>query len=815
MGRDRAGRTRGRAAVAAAVLLTTALLGIAAPAQAGLSRWTPLIGLTGADGADHVRMYATGTPPTTLYAATEGDGVFRSLTDGLTWEPFSSGLDAPAARDVRVVYSGGGAIWAGTGAGLYKAVGGGSWTPVAQGAEDDPRQPRKLNASVQAVLDTLGGPLLAGTAFGGVYRSGDGGATWTPPAPSNGMPAGETVWSLTGIGPLVFAATSSGVYRSADWGASWTLASDGIPGIATVLRVIGDGTNPNIVYATTGSDGIYRSIDLGLSWQPINDGLGNLTVRGIQQFSGPSVTRLYAATGDGLWTGSTGNGPIPGAVRWRRVTQEGLGGHTIFWAVTTFLTTPGTLLAGTDGDGGFSLTFEPPSNRAAPTVLGDIQVGRVPIGLLGTWEGTPTISYERFWQICTSNSAGTCRDVDGENEIGYTIRQADFGKYLRLRVEAENDFPTPGPTKPRRESVLYGPIAASPGDLPGYNQQSAASIRVVPPGEPGLPKVGDTLEAYDWRFNPVADAGRTFFQWLRCDEDGDSCAEIRGAIGQQYTTVTEDAALRLRVRVSGANRYGTTVLQDSGATNTIIPDPATALTPPTLRGQAVVGSTLVGGVGSWKSPLTRWERRWELCEADGTACSPILNESAPGYVVRPGDLGRRLRMRVLADVNESYRLPAAVEAYTPLSEPVTLPPGDAPPPGLPGTPIPLPPAPPADRTKPVVSKPAAKVTRAAVTLSARTNEAGRLTVVVQRAVVGHRVRKGKATRCVKGRKRGAKACTLWVKAKTVTRTVKAGAVTVRLPRGKRGLARGSYRATFTVRDAAGNVTSTTVAFRLR
>ncbi len=792
------------AAAAATLLLTAALLGLAAPAQAGLSRWTPLIGLTGADGADHVRMYATGTPPTTLYAATEGDGVYRSVTDGLTWEPFSRGLDAPAARDVRVVYSGGGAIWAGTGAGLYKSLGGGAWTPVAQGAEDDPRQPRKLNRSVQAVLSTIGGPLVAGTAFGGVYRSSDGGATWTPPSPSNGMPAGETVWSLTGIGPLVFAATSSGVYRSADWGASWMLASDGIPGSATVLRVIGDGTNPNIVYATTASDGIYRSIDLGLSWQPINDGLGNGVVRGIQQFSGPSVTRLYAATEDGLWTGSTGNGPIPGAVSWRRVTQDGLGGHTIFWAVTTFLTTPGTLLAGTDGDGGFSLTFEPPSNTSPPTVLGTANVGQTLIGGVGSWAGTRTITTSRYWQICTSASSGTCRDVDGEEGTGFTLQARWFQRYLRLRVEAENDFPTPGPTKPTAYSGVIGPIGGDPTDLPGYNQQSAASIRVLPDG--GVPKVGDTLQAYGWLFNPVART--TYFQWLRCDENGASCDPIRGADGQQYRTTTADAALRLRVRVSGSNEYGTTVLLDSGETSPIVPDPATALTPPTLRGEAVVGSTLVGGIGSWKSPLTRWERRWELCEADGSGCNPILNEIAPGYVVRPGDLGRRLRMRVLADVNESYRLPAAVEVYTPISAIVTLPAGVTPPPPAPPIPpVPNPPTPPARDVRPPTVKASAKVGRRSVTLSVRTDEAGKLTIVVARKTTGHK--KGK--RCLKGRKRGAKACDFWVSGKPIRRTVRAGSVSVRLPRGKRG----SYRATLALRDAAGNVTRKTVRFTLR
>lgn len=808
------GRVRAVAAAAAAV---AALLLLTAPAaQAGLSTWTGLPGLNAASGASWVRTYATGTPPTTIYAGTEGDGVYRSLTDGLVWAPFSSGLDAPGARDVRVVYSGGGAIWAGTGAGLYRSTGGGPWSPVAQGAEDDPAHPRKLNASVQAVLSTIGGPLLAGTAFRGVFRSSDGGMTWTPPAPSNGMPEGETVWSLTGIGPLVFAATSSGVYRSTDWGASWSLASDGIPGIATVLRVIGDGTNPNIVYAATGSDGLYRSRDLGLSWASISDGLGNGTVRALQQFSGPSVTRLYAATGDGLWTGSTGNGPLPGPVTWRKVTQNGLGGASVFWALTSFTTTPGTLLAGSQSNGGFALTFEPPSNAGAPSVLGTAQVGQTLLGLNGTWDGTPTISLERQWQICATSAPVTCRDVEGQQDLGFTLAQRDQGKWVRLKISAENDFPTPGPTKPTAYSPLAGPISANPADLPGATQQAAPSIRVVAPGDPSLPKVGDTVQAQGWLFNPAPAAGRTSFQWLRCDADGDHCADIPGATGQQHLLVTADAEVRLRVRVGGSNAAGTAFLNDSGPTNTIIPDPATTLTGPTLAGAAVVGSTLVGGVGSWKSAKTTWERRWELCEADGSGCSPVFGETRAGYVVRAGDLGRRLRMRVLADVNESYKLPAAIEAYTPLSAVVTVPAGGGPAPGPGPEPGPGPaPGPGPDTKRPALSKLAAAAAgRAGVKLSGRLSEGGTLTVVVQQQVAGHR--KGK--RCLAGRKRGAKACTTWKTVGSVKRSVRAGRLSVTVPRtlGRRRLGRGSYRALLVVRDKAGNASAKrAVSFRLR
>ena len=87
---------------------------------------------------------------------------------------------------VRTVFTSGlSTVYAGTSAGLFKNVGTG-WKPVAQGPEDNPKQPKKLNAAVQAVITPPGGAMLAGVASGGVYRSTDDGATWTPPAPATG-----------------------------------------------------------------------------------------------------------------------------------------------------------------------------------------------------------------------------------------------------------------------------------------------------------------------------------------------------------------------------------------------------------------------------------------------------------------------------------------------------------------------------------------------------------------------------------------------------------------------------------------------------
>ncbi len=81
----------------------------------------------------------------------------------------------------------------------------------------------------------------------------------------------------------------------------------------------------------------------------------------MKQLSGVDLTRLYVGTPNGVYAGTTDHSPFPGEVKWRKVTKDdgGLGNNTIIWALSNFLTTPGTLLAGTQSNGGYALTFTP------------------------------------------------------------------------------------------------------------------------------------------------------------------------------------------------------------------------------------------------------------------------------------------------------------------------------------------------------------------------------------------------------------------------------------------------------------------------
>ena len=167
-----------------ALVLAVILAGAVAPAARAdvpfpPSQWYGLPGLNEASGAQWVRAIAHGTPPNVVYAGLEGGGVFRSTTGGATWSAFNSGFPNPLTTNVRALLtsSTGTTVYAGTDDGIYKSTGG-AWQPLAQGAEADPGNPKKLNQSVQSLVSLPGNVMLAGVFSGGVYKSPDGGSTW-------------------------------------------------------------------------------------------------------------------------------------------------------------------------------------------------------------------------------------------------------------------------------------------------------------------------------------------------------------------------------------------------------------------------------------------------------------------------------------------------------------------------------------------------------------------------------------------------------------------------------------------------------------
>jgi photosystem II stability/assembly factor-like uncharacterized protein len=196
--------------------------------------------------------------------------------------------------------------------GVWKTINGGNnWAPLTD------TQPSTAIGSL--LLDPSNPNIIyAGTgdeAYGaGILKSIDAGVTWTQmcgpfcgPLTSDGYFGGGGRIHQLAIHPtnhqVFLAATelvfADGVYRSTDGGNSWTQVLSGDPGDSVLF----DPTNGNIAYASlggpfsTGTSRVYKSIDAGQNWVEIFNPPGNVGRIAVAMATS-SPTTLYAGVGD-------------------------------------------------------------------------------------------------------------------------------------------------------------------------------------------------------------------------------------------------------------------------------------------------------------------------------------------------------------------------------------------------------------------------------------------------------------------------------------------------------------------------------------
>lgn len=171
--------------------------------------------------------------------------------------------------------------------------------------------------SVFSISYTSSSIIYIASFRGGIYRSVDSGVSWV--AANNGLTDldVQAVQADPTDPNVVIAATSNaGVFRSTDKGQNWTQ----ITGNAIGLRgrtIAFDQAHPGVVYLGTIGQGLYKSVDRGLTFQTFSDGLGATSVYSLRFGAYPSH-ELYAATdngafklrsGDQVWTDISGDLP--------------------------------------------------------------------------------------------------------------------------------------------------------------------------------------------------------------------------------------------------------------------------------------------------------------------------------------------------------------------------------------------------------------------------------------------------------------------------------------------------------------------------
>jgi hypothetical protein len=98
------------------------------------------------------------------------------------------------------------------------------------------------------------------------------------------------------------------------------------------------------------------------------------------------------------------------------------------------------------------------------------------------------------------------------------------------------------------------------------------------------------------------------------------------------------------------------------------PAPPLNQTPPTISGQATVGSTLAIDPGTWTNEPGSFGYLWERCDETGSACTPIGGATGPTFVIDSAEAGDTLRvLAVAANVTSGGHALSAPTSVVPAS----------------------------------------------------------------------------------------------------------------------------------------------------
>lgn len=244
------------------------------------------------------------------YLAAASGGVFKTIDAGINWLPIfdneitlSIGDIAVAPSDPNTIYVGTGESNGGSGSltydanGIYKSTdAGATWTNI--GLQNTRMTGRvvvhPLNPEI--VFAACMGDLYSATPDRGLYKTTNGGITWTNVLfvddstgaidvvinPQNPNIVFATTWKRTRyVNSKDYAGVQSGVWKSLDGGNSFFRLdeSNGLPPVGLEYSRIGINlcaSSPNVVYCIYindqyGYQGVYKSEDNGNNWLQTND----------------------------------------------------------------------------------------------------------------------------------------------------------------------------------------------------------------------------------------------------------------------------------------------------------------------------------------------------------------------------------------------------------------------------------------------------------------------------------------------------------------------------------------------------------------
>ena len=356
--------------------------------QAAADQWTnigpkPLLQPLGGNEGGRVNSIAVDPrDPNVIWIGTADAGVWRTRDGGANWTPLTDAQPSPAIGAVALdpnkpetIYAGMGDPVGYSGAGLLKSAdGGATWTLISQPFASGYGGHRFSAISVspadsKIVLASITPP-GSGANMAGIYRSTDGGATWTETFSANFVSQvffhptdGNTAYATSG-NDTAHTPPKNGFFRSTDGGVTWNpmngTDANALP-IATAFffRLAVSASSPLTMYGSlagpnpTGLVGLYKSTDGGSTWNRLSSAPNYCTV----QCGYSNVVAVHPTNPNAIYLGGIFcYRSIDGGTTWGDITPGYVDFHSI-----VFSNGGGTAFFGNDGG-----AWAVPSPNATP-----------------------------------------------------------------------------------------------------------------------------------------------------------------------------------------------------------------------------------------------------------------------------------------------------------------------------------------------------------------------------------------------------------------------------------------------------------------
>ena len=270
----------------------------------------------------------------------------------------------------------------------------------------------------------------------------------------------------------------------------------------------------------------------------------------------------------------------------------------------------------------------------APTIVGEAIGGSTLTADISAIQDENGLARVKFYYQWLSSDGGTITDLQGATESRYTLKLADEGRTVSVRVS----FTDRHGYAESLESLPTAPVV-------GVVNSPASGLPIIS----GTAEVSNTLTA---DISEISDAdglvNATFsYQWIA--NDGTAETEIAGATSSTYTLALDDVGNTIAVRVRFTDDYGfeeTLTSEPTAAAIVRISSPASGL--PIINGTAEVSNTLTADISEILDAdgLVNATFSYQWIANDGTAETEIAGATSSTYTLALDDVGNTIAVRV-------------------------------------------------------------------------------------------------------------------------------------------------------------------------